>query len=61
MCSKSDHERLKTPSQWPNLPLVGTQEFPGMYPVQLRNCTRCYSTLAIGLRLALVPDYDNGK
>ena len=48
MCSPSDHIRLKRPSQFPRLPFIGVQTFPGDdRKLEMRNCPTCKSTLAV--------------
>jgi len=47
MCSRETHEALKIDEvAWQALPYVGMQAIDGEAAAELRNCTRCCSTLA---------------
>lgn len=44
MCKPADHEKRKRPSQWPNMPTVGTWDLEGKV-LEMKNCPDCHSTL----------------
>ena len=54
-CSPASHARLRRPSVWPTLPLVGVQRIEAdesgpAEEIELRNCDQgCGSTLAVEL------------